>query len=281
MRFPAPNTPAMAPWRTRWPALSGNAQRERSSAPSNFGGSDHCLSAPKAGLHSEHVGISVPRVGGFRFSIHRIGFAILVIRASRAASLIRSELEAVMAVKRFAMLIVLAAVGPLFPSVAAATAIANSMLNFRNLSIVPAVGAVTLADVWLLQAFAAANNSLGESDAQFNFALSPGTTSASAAVTWATGTGTATALGAPPDLIVGGSAASSVNIPCCNPAAAFSEGHGRLSNSFTVDGAGPVSVQFGADISGVLNVMTDQCGLNAFTQAIFTLSVNGGDPPSA
>jgi hypothetical protein len=140
------------------------------------------------------------------------------------------------------------------------------------------VGSLTLDDVWLLQAFASANNSLGESDPQFNFAFSPGTTSATALVTWATATGTASALGAPPNLNVSGSAMSGINVPGCNPAAAFSEGHGTLSDSFTLSGTGTVAVQFAVDIVGMLNVMTDACGLNAFTQTIFTLAVDGGDP---
>src|SRR5207249_5088327 len=119
--------------------------------------------------------------------------------------------------------------------------------------IVAATGSLTLDDVWLLQAFASANNSLGGNDAQFNFAFSPGTTSASAAVTWATADGTATALGAPPNLNVHGSATSSVNLPGCNPAAAFSTGLGTLSNSFTVSGTGMIAVQFAIDIGGMLN----------------------------
>jgi hypothetical protein len=180
--------------------------------------------------------------------------------------------------KRVPTLLLLAGLCLFLPRLVAATAIANSTLNFSNLAIVPAAGLLTLDDVWLLQAFASANNSLGGNDAQFNFAFSPGTTSASAAVTWATSTGTATALGAPPNLNVSGSARSSVNIPGCNPAVAFSTGLGTLSNSFTVSGTGTVAVQFAVDIGGMLNVMTDACGLNAFTETIFTLAVDGGDP---
>lgn len=183
-----------------------------------------------------------------------------------------------MASKRVLGLLVLVALGLCVPRPAAAVAIANSSLGFSNLTMVPAAGSLTFDDVWLLQGFASANNSLGDVDPQFDLALSPGTSSATATVTWATATGSATALGDPPDVDVSGSASSSVNIPGCNPAAAFAESFGSLSNSFTVSGTGSVAVDFGIDIGGVLNVLTDGCGLKAFTQTIFTLAVDGGNP---
>jgi hypothetical protein len=156
-----------------------------------------------------------------------------------------------------------------------ATAIANSTLSFSNLSIVPGSGSLSLDDVWLLQAFASANNSLGSNDAQFNPAFSPGTTSASAEVIGAKANANATAAGAPPNLNVFGSATSSVNIPGCNPAAAFSSSFGSVSDSFTISGTGTVAVQIGIDIGGMLHAMTDACGLKAMTQTIFSLQVDG------
>jgi hypothetical protein len=71
---------------------------------------------------------------------------------------------------------------------------------------------------------------------------------------------------------------SSVNIPGCGAFAAFAEGHSILSNSFTISGTGSVGVQFGVNLAGVLNVMTDACGLRASTDTIFTLEVDGGNP---
>lgn len=183
-----------------------------------------------------------------------------------------------MASKRFLTLLLLATLCLFVPRPVAATAIANSVLNFSNLTITPATGSLTFDDVWLLQGFASANNSLGGSDAQFNFAFSPGMTAATAAVTWATASGTATALDDPPNLNVSGGAISGVNVPGCGAFAAFSEGTGTLSNSFTISGTGSVAVQFAVNIAGMLNAMTDGCGLNAFTQTTFTLAVDGGAP---
>jgi hypothetical protein len=167
----------------------------------------------------------------------------------------------------------------LVPRPVAATAIANSTLSFSNLSIVSASGTLTLDDVWLLQAFASANNSRGESDAQFNFAFSPDSTSASSspAVTWATASAGATALGNPADLNVSGSASGSINIPGTGGVLsdAFSEAFGNVSNFFTIGGNGVVAVQFAVDISGNLSVFTDGSGLNAFADSNFNLEVDG------
>lgn len=179
---------------------------------------------------------------------------------------------------RAVVFVIVAGIATLVSNLAAATAIAHSTLSFENLSLEPTSGVLTLDGAWLLQVFASANNSLGESDSNFDFSLSPDALSESATVTWADASGTATALGDPPDLDVSGSAASAVDIPGCQSAAAFAEGHGTLSNSFTVSGTGDVSVRLGADISGMLSVFTDSCGLHAFTQTIFTLAIDGGDP---
>jgi hypothetical protein len=189
-----------------------------------------------------------------------------------------------MALKRILTLLLLMALCLSVPRPVAATAIANSTISFSNLTIVPATGLLTLDGVWLLDAFASANNSLGESDAQFNLAFSPDTTSATASVTWATASGTATALGDPPDLNVSGSASSSVNIPGAGSDVAFSTGFGELFNNFTLSGSGIVDVQFGIDIAGMLKVLTDAFGLLATTETIFILQVDGNpvllyDPP--
>ncbi len=161
------------------------------------------------------------------------------------------------------------------PRPVAANAIANSNIDFFNLSIAPSNASLALDDVWVLETFASANNSLGENDARFDLALSPASLGVVAVVTFATGSASATALSDPADLDVTAGASSSVNIPGCNLVAAFSEGRGTLSNFFTVSGTGSVAVQFAIDISGDLTVMTDACGLSAFTQTIFSLEVDG------
>ena len=162
------------------------------------------------------------------------------------------------------------------PLSAAALAMASSSITFNNLSITPASGSLTMLDPWTLTAFAEANNSLGESDDDFAFDLSPGQVNAAASVTWAAAAGAVSAPIEPLDFVVAGSAASEVDIPGCSPAAAFSKGIGTLSTVFELTGGtGAVDVAFGIDIAGVLKVMTDHCGLLAATETIFTLEVDG------
>lgn len=177
---------------------------------------------------------------------------------------------------RLMTLLVLALPGLLVPRWANATAIADSTLDFSNLMVVPATGSLTLDGPWLLQAFASANNSLGESDAQFDFTFSPGTVNESANVTWAMASGTATALGDPPDLDVSGAAASMVNISDPGSNAAFaSPGTGTLSDCFTVSGTGSVDVTFATTIGGLLHAFTDALGTVAATETTFSLQVDG------
>jgi hypothetical protein len=80
-----------------------------------------------------------------------------------------------MASRRFIPLLLLAALCLFVPRPVAATAIANSTLSFSHLSIVPAPGLDN--NLWLLQAFAEVNNTIGGSDGQFTFNFSPGTIS--------------------------------------------------------------------------------------------------------
>jgi hypothetical protein len=183
-----------------------------------------------------------------------------------------------MAVIRAVVVFIFAAAGAICAQPAAATAFAASNIDLLSLSMVPSVGTISLNGPWSLQAFASANNSLGENAAQFGFASSPGSAGAAASVTWAAGSAAAGALHDPPNLDISAGAASNVQIPGCGDAAAFSEGHGTLSVFFTISGAGMVGVQLGAGIAGALQVATDSCGLRAFTQTIFTLAVDGGDP---
>lgn len=177
--------------------------------------------------------------------------------------------------KRFASALLLFSLCLCVPQPVAATAIGSSTIGCSNLAINPAAGSLTLSGVWSLQGFASANNSLGQSDAQFNSASSPGTASATAAVTWGTASGSATALGDPPSLNVLCNASSSANIPGNGSAAAFATGLGTLSNSFTLSGTAPVNVQFAIDLTGALQVLTDALGLLAGTETIFSLQVDG------
>lgn len=178
-----------------------------------------------------------------------------------------------MTAKRWPILVLVAACLLGAPKPAGAMAIANSTIDFKNLAIAPTLGTFSLGGLWTLEAFAHADNSLGETDDDFAFSLSPDTIGATAVVTWASATGTASAPNDPPDLVVTGAASSDVNIPLCGSAAAFSKGLGTLVNTFTLSDSG--NVQFDIDISGLLNVMTSGCGLAASTEVVFTLEVDG------
>ncbi|HKA45044.1 MAG TPA: hypothetical protein VKF40_23880 [Burkholderiales bacterium] len=163
------------------------------------------------------------------------------------------------------------------PFQAEATAIAHGDLDFKNLAITTGTGTTfSLDGPWTLEAFAHADNSLGQVDDQFNTDISPSTIGASAAVTWASAAGAASAPNDPPDLAITGAASSDVNVPGCGPAAAFSNGRGTLFNSFTLTSSGPsAAVTFAIDISGVLKTVTDLCGIVAASEVIFSLEVDG------
>jgi hypothetical protein len=162
------------------------------------------------------------------------------------------------------------------PLHAGATAIALGELEFKNLAITPAAGTFSLGGPWSLEAFTHADNSLGEIANTFTSSISPDSIGASAAVTWASATGSASAPNAPPDFAVTGSARSDVNIPGCRSAFASSRGRGTMSNVFTLSGGGPsVGVTFASDTSGLLKLMTDACGVFARTETVFTLAVDG------
>lgn len=179
-----------------------------------------------------------------------------------------------MMLKRFPVITVFIAACLLgAPLQTSAMAIANSTLDFKNLSITPVVGAISLDGPWFLETFAHADNSLGQIDEHFTPGNSPGTVSASAAVIWASATGTASAPNDPPDFLVTGSAQSDVNLPGPGAAAAFSKGRGTLFNFFTLSDSG--NVQFDIDISYMLQAMTDAFGVFAQTETVFTLEVDG------
>src|SRR4029077_6855748 len=84
------------------------------------------------------------------------------------------------------------AVGLLTPRHAHADAMASSSINFSNLQITPSSGSVSFGGPWTADGFAQAQNSLGELDAPFDSNVG-GIASANAAVTFASGLGSANA----------------------------------------------------------------------------------------
>jgi hypothetical protein len=166
-------------------------------------------------------------------------------------------------------LLISAAIGTLTPGSVHATAIANSQISFSNLQIVPASGTVVFLDVWTAEAFAQAQNSLGQLVSQFNSSTG-GAATANATVNFATAHGDASAVN------LGANASSSVNIPGTTTAAASSMGFGTLSNSFLITGgSGNVQVNFSVNLTGSLNVFTDAFGRKAETETIFDLELDG------
>jgi len=155
------------------------------------------------------------------------------------------------------------------PCNAVATAIANSQISFSNLQIIPTSGTVVLLDSWEADAFAQAQNSLGQLANQFNTSIG-GATAADAAVNFATGHADASAV------TLGAHANSSVTIPGMTTAQAISTGRGTLSDSFFITGGtGNVQVTFSVNLSGTLNVFTDAFGRLAQTETIFDLELDG------
>jgi hypothetical protein len=147
-----------------------------------------------------------------------------------------------------------------------ATAIANSSLQLETLAITSSSGSILFAPT--AQSFAQAQNSLGELVSNFD----SGTTAASSAVvTWADASGSADSI------LQTASAIADVNIPSGMAGAASSVGQGSLFDfSFMVTGTtGPVAVQFAAMLPAVQSLMTDEFGMQATSELVFDLSIDG------
>src|SRR5215471_18451891 len=173
---------------------------------------------------------------------------------------------------RFSVLLV-AGIGLCAPSGAHALVITDSTLTISNILITSASGTVQF-DPWTAEASATANNSLGQSDGQFDStAINLGSTAqASATVTWATAQGPANAS----NLTAKGS--SAVNLPgILNQA--DSTWRGSLFTSFTVTGCTPgnsVDVTFSMDLSGSQHGFADALG--SFTNELTASLELDGSP---
>jgi hypothetical protein len=170
------------------------------------------------------------------------------------------------------------AFGPWIAAAAAANALASSDLSVANLSVVVDGRTVALDDLWTLEAFASTNDTLGGSDSDFDATSSPGSSTAAALIALASASAGAAAAGDPADFAVSGQAASGAHVPACNGTAAFASAFGQLSNFFTISGSGQVETAFAADIVGTLSASADACAIEAATETIFTLQVDGGPP---
>jgi hypothetical protein len=149
-----------------------------------------------------------------------------------------------------------------------ATAIATGSIQVTNFTVTPASGTVVFGGPWTAQAFAQAQNSLGENVAQFNSSTS-GTATADALVTFAQGHSSADAV----NVISMGSAGVDITGGVTVSSAVSQE---TISNTFQISGGGgPVNVTFGVLLNSMQNLFTDSSGVFASSEATFTLSVDG------
>jgi hypothetical protein len=157
------------------------------------------------------------------------------------------------------------------PHSAKATAIANSHISFSNLKIVPAAGEVVFLDVWTADAFARAQNSLGElvrlQPANPSVVEAEVDTKMMVRFARAHSIASAEKLTATAD--------SDGNIPETTTAQALSRGAPELVNFFKIiGGSGSVPVVFSIDVDARLSVSTDAFG-QAETDTTVDLEVNG------
>jgi hypothetical protein len=154
------------------------------------------------------------------------------------------------------------------PRVVYADSIAISNISFSNLLITASTGNVQFQGAWTSQAFAQAQNSLGELDSKFSSNTGVGST-ATATATFANASGSASV--AP----LSGATSSNASILGAT-AQALSKGTGTLFNMFEITGGtGSVNVTFSTDIAGMLDVKTNQSGLLAQTESTFALQLDG------
>ena len=156
-----------------------------------------------------------------------------------------------------------------------AYATAMSMANITfSLHITSDPGtSVVFSDNWTAEAFAQANNSLGQLQTPFDSSQTGTATADTKGVTWADGHGQAD-----PVHLIGG-AQSNANIPGTTLGQASSQGQGTLFNFFEITTNDPnatdVQVDFSVDLAGGVSAFTDTNGLSARSEVIFDLEVDG------
>jgi len=148
-----------------------------------------------------------------------------------------------------------------------ADALALSSINVSDLQITATNGSIVFGGPWAPQGFAQAQNSLGNLNAQSN--SNPGGAAANAAVPYVVVSGSANAN-------LNATASSGVDLSGITaPSFGNSAGQGTLWNVFEITGgSGPTSVAFSALVTGLLQLTTDAATLDAYTEAIFNLTLN-------
>ena len=176
----------------------------------------------------------------------------------------------------------------LVPPEVLSSVIAHSEISYHDVGITPTAGSVLFTGPWILEAQAGADNSLGEIDSRYADVVGPGLAAASDAVTWASSSGdTADPEPTPPYLDITGSGVADGDITGQTNASAESFGLSTVSRDdpflpsyFEITGGepgGPVSVTFSVLIDYALSVTTDQYGVLAEAEAIFSQELFGDD----
>ena len=155
----------------------------------------------------------------------------------------------------------------------ALVAMSDARISNLGVNVDPARGTVVFSDPWSSEAFAQAQNSLGELDQQFDFTLG-GMASANGIATFANGHGDANALS------LTARSTGNASISGGTDATASSVGNGTLSNSFTITRKPGVTdptinVTFSLGMIGALQALTDGFGCLAETSLNVNLLVDG------
>jgi hypothetical protein len=180
-----------------------------------------------------------------------------------------SRMEHTMTLKKCLLLSTLVFIALLFSQQAYAVPIADSSIAFSNLQINPAAGIIQFLGPWEAEAFAQASNSSGELKADFHNSTG-GAADANAAVTFGTAHATADAGN------ITGTANSHVDLSGAVNQLVLSKGTGTLFNSFMITGvAGEFPVNFSMDLVHSLNLSSDPNALEATTDIIFSLEIDG------
>lgn len=162
----------------------------------------------------------------------------------------------------------------IFPAVLApqlaATVIVSTDIHASNIGITPSSGMVVFQQPWTAEAYAQAQNSLGEFDAHFDTSIG-GVAQASAMVAFAGAEAEAMA-----PIPNENFAHSDINIPNIT-AAASSLGRGTLFNTtfMITGGSGPVTVNFSVPLTTMQSLFTDDTGLLATSEVVYGLTLDG------
>jgi hypothetical protein len=141
--------------------------------------------------------------------------------------------------------------------------VVNTSLTLNQFTITPDSGSVQLILPITATAFAQAQDSLGGADANFD-SEDNATASASALAFLANASGLADAVG------FTGTATSGINIPDID-ASATSVGQGGIQGMLQITGAtGPVNVSFAAALSASQFLQTNQYGISATSEVVFS-----------